>query len=232
MQPRTILVTGGTGTLGSAIVRAGCAAAFHVVANFARDTVRAQHLREMTGCDVRQADVADRDQVQSLFESLPHLWAVIHTAAIARDGLLPTYRRDAWHETLRVNATGAFLVTQHALRQLPRDGRLILFASRVGENGGVGQAAYAASKAAVLALAKTAACEAAGQGIAVNVICPGFVPSAMTAEVSEVRLQQQRERSLTGELGEAEQVVSTVRWLLSDEARGITGQVVHCDSRI
>ncbi|MDF2440543.1 MAG: 3-oxoacyl-[acyl-carrier protein] reductase [Abditibacteriota bacterium] len=237
---RTILVTGGTGTLGAAIVRELCAAQStlsrtprpaRVIANYRHDRKRAERLQRETGCELRRADIGDEEQVRELFESVEALDTVVHAAAISCDGLSVSFSNAAWQETLRINATGTFLVTRAALQHLPDDGRLIVFASRAGESGNWGQGAYAASKAAVIAMAKCAAREAAGR-IAVNVLCPGFVPGALNAEIGSARLDWQRARSVDGELGSVEPVVSAVQWLLSSGARGVSGQVIHCDNRL
>lgn len=237
---RTILITGGTGTLGAALTRALCHAAqstldgpqpFRIIANYRRDHKRAEQLQIETGCGLWCADIGDENSVRAMFEAIGSLGSVVHLAAVARDGLVANTPRAAWQESLRINANGAFLVTRAALQHLEADGRLILFASRAAQTGNRGQSAYAASKAAVIALAKCAAREAAGR-IAVNVLCPGFVAGAMSKNVAAPGLDWQRARSADGELGRVEPVVSAVQWLLSDGARGVSGQVIHCDARL
>jgi 3-oxoacyl-[acyl-carrier protein] reductase len=199
---------------------------------WSRDEDRAQRLQRETGCALRRADIGDEPSVDSLFASLPEVWAVVHAAGIARNALLLRQSASDWHETLRVNATGSFLVTRAALQVLPEGGRLILVASRVGQSGNAGQGAYAAAKAANIALAQVAAREAGTRRVTVNALCPGLVPSALTESLSEEALEAFRARSVLQELGQARDVVGAVRWLLSDEAAGVSGQVVHCDSRI
>jgi 3-oxoacyl-[acyl-carrier protein] reductase len=265
MQSRTVLVTGGTGTIGSSIVQAlcehtagsdrngesGAGRCWRVIANYAHDEERALQLHRVTGCDVRRADIGDEAQVMSLFaefervdaapdgasagnapSSSAPLFAVVHVAGVSHNALLPRQTLAEWHETLRVNADGAFLVTRAALRHLADGGRLILLASRVGERGNAGQGAYGASKAAVIALMRCAAREGAARAIAVNAICPGFVPSALTASLPPERLAEFRRQSVLGACGAPEEVAGTVQWLLSDGAAAISGQVIHCDSRL
>ena len=229
-ERKTVLVTGGSGALGSEIVRS--LDGFNVVANFRRDAERATQLQRETGCELRRADIADEDEVEALFASLPEVWAVVHAAGVAENALLLKQSAGSWRETMRVNATGSFLVARAALRFLPSGGRLVLLASRVGESGNAGQGAYSASKAATIALAKCAAREGGARNIAVNALCPGVVESDLTATLGEETLNAFRARSVFGELGAAREVVGAVRWLLSEEAARVSGQVVHCDSRI
>lgn len=239
MKPRVVLVAGGTGAIGSAIMRSLCAdnrqqelPIWHVVACYRCNEARAMALQQETGCGVLQTDIGCEEQVGQMMELLPPLYAVINAAGIIRDALLPRLSRDDWQELFRTNSDGAFLLTRMALHKLQPGGRLIHFASRVGEHGNAGQAAYAASKAAVIALVKSAAREAAYSGITVNAICPGFVPSSMTQHLAATRVQAYQEQSLLGTDGALEAITATVRWLLSEGASQITGQVIHCDSRI
>jgi 3-oxoacyl-[acyl-carrier protein] reductase len=231
VSQRAILVTGGTGTLGGALVKALCAQGHLVVANFARDERRARCLQEETNCQLFRADVSDEAQVASLFAALPPLFAVVHAAGIARDALLLRQTPQNWHETLRANATSSFLIARGALQNLEDDGRLIFVASRVGERGAVGQGAYAASKAAMLGLMKSAAREGAGR-LCVNAICPPFVPSAMANELDENHVAALAAQSLSGRVGSANSFVGAVLWLLGEAGAEISGQVIHCDDRL
>lgn len=222
-------MTGGTGTLGSALVRSLCADGVHVVAGYVRDEERAARLRNETGCEIVRADIGDENAVVALFQSLPPLFGVIHAAGTSHDALLLRQSCESWHETLRVNATGAFLVARAALEKLDDGGRLILVASRVGERGAPGQSAYAAGKAATLGLMKCAAREGVARKLCVNAICPPFVPSALSQTLGASELAALRGQSLTGDFGDARGFVSAARWLLSET---ISGQIIHCDDRI
>jgi 3-oxoacyl-[acyl-carrier protein] reductase len=232
MKAPVVLVTGGTGALGSKIVQAMKRNDFNVNAKYRRDSARAGELQSATGCELRRADVGDEAQVEAMFETLPSLFAIIHAAGVTDDASIMRQTRTAWHETLRVNADGAFLVTRAALKKLDEGGRLIILASRVGEQGNSGQAAYAASKAASIALAKCAAREGAARRLAVNVLCPGFVPSALSVSLPPARLKALEGEGVLPASDGASQVAAAVLWLLSDAAAAISGQVIHCDSRI
>lgn len=234
MISRTILVTGGTGTLGGAIVRALAESTpgYTVVANFHRDAARAAQLQSETGCALFRADVGDEKQVAALFEALSSpLFAVIHAAGISRDALLLRQSRADWNSVVRANLDGAFLVARAALEKLQDGGRLIFLASRAGENGRGGQSAYAASKAGTLALMKCVAREGASRRLAVNAICPGFVPSAMNAATSTPGLKAARHASIFRAFGTADETADLVCWLLGEAAGAVSGQILHCDSR-
>jgi len=226
-------VTGGTGTLGGDIVRAlSSSPDWRVVANYLHDGERAARLQRATGCTLVRADIGDEAQVEAMFAGLPSLFAIVHAAGVAQDALLLRQSCLAWNETLRVNADGAFLVARAALSKLEFGGRLVMLASRAGEHGNAGQAAYAASKAAVIALVKCAAREAGERSVTVNAICPGFVPSVLSQRLDEAHLASFKDQSVLHSLGTPQQVTATVEWLLSDAASAISGQVIHCDSRI
>jgi len=231
---KQVLVTGGTGVLGGEIVSLLLRSTprFNVIANFSQDEKRAALLQDKTGCRLHRADVGDENQVEEMFATLPRLFAIVHAAGVSQDELMLRQSREDWNQSLRANADSAFLVARQALQKLEHGGRLIFLASRVGEQGNAGQTAYSASKAATIALMKCAAREGAESRIAVNAICPGFVPSAMSEDLSTPRLEKARAASVLGELGKAQQTAGLVRWLLQEESVGISGQVFHCDSRI
>ena len=239
---RTILITGATGAIGSQIVRALSERALsdsrfwqsstRIVAHGFQNAEKAQVLQRETNCELRFADIGDEAQIERLFCGLENLFAVVHCAGIARDDLLVKQSRARWDETLRVNGDGTFLVVRESLRKLTSGGRLVIVASRVGEIGGIGQSAYAATKAAQIALMKSAARESSTRKLCVNAICPGVVDSPMTQTLSEARQAELASQSLFGETGSARAVAGTVQWLLSDFADEVSGQVIHCDNRL
>lgn len=241
-QPqRTVLVTGATGAIGSQIVRdivrdrcqsSTRFAAGRVVAGYNRSDRLAHDLQAESGCDLRQADIGEEARVEALFNGLDDLFAVVHCAGIARDALLVKQSRASWDETMRVNATGTFLVVRQSLRYLGFGGRLIVLASRAGERGAVGQSAYAASKAATIALVQSAAREGAQRRICVNAICPGVVSSTMTQTLNTKRQDELASQSVFGTFGSAQAVSSVVQWLLGEVGGEVSGQVIHCDSRL
>lgn len=233
-SPKLVVVAGGTGAIGSEIVRrlTQSTPAFEVLVLYSRDSERAAKLRAETGCAIQRADAGDETQVEDVFASTPAPFAIVHAVGFAGDVLLSRQSRAGWDEVLRVHSDSVFLTTRAGLEKLQDGGRLIFIASRVGEIGHAGQTAYAASKAASIGLMKCAAREGAARRIAVNAICPGFIPSGMTESLNETQLKRAREASLWNEYGSAETVASLVQWLLSNEATGVSGQILHGDGRL
>ncbi len=132
---------------------------------------------------------------------------------------------------MAVNLDAAFLLTKAATRNMAkqRAGRIIYIASDAGLSGDLLRAAYSASKAGLLGLAKTAARELAPSGVTVNVVCPGLIETDMTADIPETRLEKQLELIPMNRLGTPEEVAGVVRFLASEDASWITGQTLSVD---
>jgi len=156
---------------------------------------------------------------------------LVNNAGIAQDRLILTMKEEDWDRVIRINLKGTFnclkAVSRYMVRQ--RYGRIVNISSIIGLRGNVGQANYAASKAGVIALTKSAAREFAGRGITVNAVAPGFIDTPMTE-----RLESEKRRSFVsqiplGRAGKAEEVASLVSFLVSDRAGYITGEVIRID---
>jgi 3-oxoacyl-[acyl-carrier protein] reductase len=179
--------------------------------------------------------VEDAPQVQATTESIQSQMGDVHglvnNAGIARDGLLVRMTQDAWNEVIAVNLTGTFNFTRAVAKPMMRQkyGRIVNITSVVGQMGNPGQANYAASKAGIIGLTKSAARELATRNVTVNAVAPGFIVTAMTDALDERARAELAQRIPMQRLGEPHDVAGAVVFLLSDAAAYMTGQVLNCD---
>jgi len=160
-----------------------------------------------------------------------HVDILVNNAGVTKDGLLMAMSEDDFNKVLDVNLGGTFNCIRHAARQMikQRGGRIVNITSVVGIHGNAGQANYAASKAGVIGLTKSAAKELGSRGVTVNAVAPGFIETDMTAVLPE----KVKEASIAGIplgcFGAPENVADAVAFLASDQASYITGQVLSVD---
>jgi 3-oxoacyl-[acyl-carrier protein] reductase len=178
-------------------------------------------------------DVSDSVQVQTVFETVLQRFGridiLVNNAGITKDMLLLRMKRQDWESVFQTNLTGAFLCSQEAVKIMLRQkyGRIINISSVVGQSGNPGQTSYAASKAGILGFTKALALEVASRNITVNAVAPGFIETAMTEGLSESVKVKLVEKIPLGRIGSDRDVAYGVRFLASDEASYITGQVLN-----
>ncbi len=224
-----VLVTGGTGTLGSALTRELCAGGHDVVATFASNRERATHLREQTGCALWQGDLRDEEAVGALFTA-HQFTAVVHLAGASHSALVARTSPEEWRDVLAAHLDSSFLVTRAALEYLPSGGQLLLVSSRVGLRGSIGQSAYGAAKAGVLGLMRTAAIEGGERGVRVNALCPGYAPTPDEALSPRTKAQRALE-NVVPDSDAAQALAAFVQWFLTANSR-TSGQVLRPDCRL
>jgi 3-oxoacyl-[acyl-carrier protein] reductase len=184
-------------------------------------------------CFPVQADVSQESEVNAFVkETLSKFGRVdilVNNAGITKDGLIMRMKSDDWTKVLDVNLSSMFYCTKAVVKPMfkQRSGSIVMITSVIGVMGNPGQANYAASKAGVIGLTKSAAKEFASRGIRVNAVAPGFIQSAMTDALSEEVRKMYLEQIPLKELGTSQDVAETVKFLVSDRARYITGQVIH-----
>ena len=226
---KRVLVTGGTGVLGSALTRELCAQGFEVTAWFRSDAARAALLREETGCALWQGDAGDEREVEAVFSS-QHFAAAVHLAGWNRDALVMQTSPALWQEIMRSHLESSFLMCRAALRHLPRGGQLLLVSSRVGLVGNGGQSAYAAAKAGVFGLMRTAALEGQERGVRVNALCPGFAPGAGET-LSEREQLRRKSEDRVPDNDAAQNFAAFTSWFLGSNS-SLIGQILRPDCRI
>jgi 3-oxoacyl-[acyl-carrier protein] reductase len=232
---RVALVTGGTRGIGLATARALVESGATVVLT-GRDEARAKEAASSAGAAAGLAlDVTDAKAVSSLVRGVAKehgkLDIVVANAGIMEDALLGMIREELVDTTLSTNVAGTLHTVQAAARAMMRKktGSIVVLASIVGEYGSAGQTVYAASKAAVANIARSAAKELGRSGIRVNAVAPGVIETDLTAGLSEDAKSENTSRTPLGRLGRAEDVANAIRFLVSDEASFVTGQVLGVD---
>lgn len=237
MAIRTAIVTGASRGIGRACAIA-LAVAGHRVVLAARDTAK---LNECAA-EIRNAggealpvplDLASPDSIKEAFalaaKEFGPAGILVNNAAITKDGLALRMKKDDWDAVLATNLTGAFLAIQQVLQGMMKErwGRIINISSIVGETGNPGQANYVASKAGLIGLTKSLAQEMSSRNITVNAVAPGFIETDMTAKLSEELKNHMLAQIPLKRFGRAEDVAAAVRFLASEEANYITGQVLN-----
>lgn len=236
---KVALVTGASRGIGAAIAKRLATDGFRIVVNYAGNTVKAEEvvssIVDAGGEAIAvQADVADAEQVKALLkttmDTYGQLDCVVNNAGITRDGLLMRMKEADFDAVLNTNLKGAFLVTQAATRPLLKSsGRIINIASVVGITGNPGQANYVAAKAGLIGFTKSVARELASKGVTANAICPGFIETDMTDELTETQRNQTLDQIPLKRFGQTEDIASLVSFIASDNARYITGQTLAVD---
>lgn len=237
-EQRTIVVTGGSKGIGRAVCLAFAGPDTRIFFNYAaageaaEETVR--RVAEAGGsARADQVDVASASAVNGFIEGIIEetvgIDVLVNNAGIARDGLLVRMKDADWDAVMDANLKGAFHCTRAASKSMikRRRGRIINISSVVGVMGNPGQANYVAAKAGLIGFTKAVARELASRNITANAVAPGYVETAMTASLPEKARTAMVEQIPLGRPGRPGDVAGVVRFLASEAAAYITGQVIH-----
>jgi 3-oxoacyl-[acyl-carrier protein] reductase len=231
LDGKTALVTGASRGIGRAIAAELAAAGATVVVGYRSGQEEAEALAAEIGGRAIQADVSSPDDARRLVEEAGDLDILVNNAGLTRDGLLARMSDEDWRTVIDTNLSSVFYTCRAVTRPMmkKRAGSIVNISSVVGVHGNWGQTNYGASKAGIIGFTKSLARELGSRGVRANVVAPGYVNTRLTNVLPEEAQQAMLANTPLGRLGEPEDVAGAVRFLCSDEAAFITGEVLLVD---
>lgn len=237
LSGKTAIVTGGSRGIGRAVCAAFAAEGANVVINYSGNETAAletKALCEKAGAkaEIIRANVADYTESAGIIEFAIKTFGgadiLVNNAGITADNLIMRMSEEDFDKVISVNLKGAFNCIKHITRTFTRQrsGRIINISSIVGITGNAGQINYAASKAGIIGMTKSAAKELASRNITVNAIAPGFIETDMTDKLSDAIKEKMLADIPLGKFGQAEDIAQAALFLASERARYITGQIL------
>ncbi|MDG1893801.1 MAG: SDR family oxidoreductase [Fuerstiella sp.] len=234
-KPHTYIILGGTGSIGSAVVRQFSAAGTNVVVG-ARDMEKAEGLSEEVSCDVHKVEADDPASIEACVKAAAEEYGEITGVANCMGSVLlkPAHlTSDAeWHHTISTNLTSSFSLVRAAAKVMRKSGgSIVLVSSAAAQIGLSNHEAIAAAKAGIIGLTLSAAATYSNRGIRVNAVAPGLVKSEMTRKLweTEEAAAMSAEMHAMGRVGEPEDVARAIAWLLDPNNSWVTGQTIGVD---
>ena len=202
-----------------------------VVVGYRSGAEEAEAVAKEIGGRAVQADVSKPDEARALVEEAGDIDILVNNAGLTRDGLLARMSDDDWETVIGTNLASVFYTCRAVTRPMmkKRAGSIVNVSSIVGLRGNMGQTNYAASKAGIIGFTKSLARELGSRGVRANVVAPGYIHTRLTDVLPEEARDAMLANTPLGKLGDPEDVAGAVRFLCSDEASFITGEVLLVD---
>ena len=231
LEGKLALVTGASRGIGRAIAEELARAGAEVVVGYRSGQDEAEELAAQIGGRAVQADVSSADDAKRLVEEAGDVDVLVNNAGLTRDGLLARMSDDDWRTVIDTNLSSVFYTCRAVTRPMmkKRGGSIVNISSVVGVHGNWGQTNYAASKAGIIGFTKSIARELGSRGVRANVVAPGYVKTQLTDVLPEAATAAMVEATPLGRVAEAHEIAGAVRFLASDEASFITGEVLLVD---
>ena len=231
LDGKTALVTGASRGIGRAIASELARAGASVVVGYRSGKDEAEALATELGGRAVQADVANGEDAARLVEEAGDLDILVNNAGLTRDGLLARMPDDDWRTVIETNLSSVFYTCRAVTRPMmkKRAGAIVNVSSIVGVHGNWGQTNYAASKAGIIGFTKSLARELGSRNIRANVVAPGYVKTALTEVLPDEATAAMVQQTPLGRVADPEEIAGAVRFLASDQASFITGEVLLVD---
>jgi 3-oxoacyl-[acyl-carrier protein] reductase len=231
LEGRTALVTGGSRGIGRAIATELAGAGAKVVIGYRSGGDEAEEVAGEIGARAVQADVSNAEDAKRLVDEAGEVEILVNNAGVTRDGLLARMSDDDWRTVLETNLGGTFNTCRAVSRGMMkrRAGAIVNVSSVVGLHGNPGQTNYSASKAGIIGFTKALARELGSRGVRANVVAPGYISTRLTNELPEELKGAMLANTPLGRFGDPEDVAGAVRFLCSDAAAFVTGEVLLVD---
>jgi 3-oxoacyl-[acyl-carrier protein] reductase len=231
LEGRTALVTGGSRGIGQAIAAELATAGAQVVIGYRSGAEEAEKVAGEISAKAVQADVSDPEEAKRLVDEAGDVEILVNNAGVTRDGLLARMSDEDWDVVIDTNLRGTFNTCRAVTRGMMkrRSGAIVNVSSIVGVRGNPGQTNYSASKAGIIGFTKALARELGSRGVRANVVAPGYISTRLTNELPEELKSAMLANTPLGRFGDPEDVACAVRFLCSDAAAFVTGEVLLVD---
>lgn len=230
LQGANVLLTGASGGIGQGIAKKMIELGAHLyISGSNEDKLNALAAELGDNCTKLVCNLSDSEAVEKMIADIEKLDVLVCNAGITKDTLAIKMKNEDFDHVLDINLKANFILNREALKKMMRAryGRIINISSVVGVSGNPGQANYCASKAGLIGMTKSLACEVATRGVTVNAVAPGFIKSNMTDVLTDAQKEMILQKIPSKKLGSPEDIANAVAFLASPMSSYITGQTIH-----
>ena len=234
LKNKNIIITGASGGIGNSIVEKLYGNGANILATGTRVEKLDELKTKFSNIKILKFDISQHEKIEEFINSATEelggsLDCIINNAGITKDNLTIRMSLEEWTKVINLNLTSTFLMCKYSIKKMLKNksGKIINITSIVGHTGNVGQANYTASKAGIVAMSKSLAIEYAKKNINVNCISPGFISTAMTAQIDEKHKESIIAKIPSKRLGKPEDIANAVAFFSSDQSDYINGETLH-----
>ena len=234
LKNKNIIVTGASGGIGKSIIKRLNDCEANILASGTKIEKLNELKSEFKNIKILKFDISQNDKIEEFIDNASkelggNLDCLVNNAGITQDNLAIRMSLEEWKKVININLTSTFLLSKFAIKKMLKNksGKIINITSVVGHTGNLGQSNYTASKAGIIAMAKSLAIEYAKKNININCISPGFIKTAMTDKIEDKFKELILSKIPSGRLGEPQDVANAVIFLASNQSNYINGETLH-----